>query len=38
MVRLNAQIKLKTSTHLGGGYLNNPTLNRRNKHEIILEK
>ena len=35
MVRLN--IKVNSLTHLGGGYLSNPTINKISKHEKVLE-
>ena len=35
MVRLN--IKLSNATHPGGGYLSNPTITKKDKHERILE-
>jgi len=35
MVILNKNIN--NVTHLGGGYLSNPTINNKNKHEKILE-
>ena len=35
MVRLNT--KVNNENHLGGGYLSNPTITKKNKHERILE-
>ena len=35
MVRLNR--KINNVTHLGGGYLSNPTITKKDKHERILE-
>ena len=35
MVKLNT--KVNHATHLGGGYLSNPTINLKIKHERILE-